>query len=70
MKAAAKVKSKPIMQLFVDYGWPINQKLGWYDPPALAYAVEDEDLTTWFLTNGASPNAKCKLDKTPLSAAM
>lgn len=34
------------------------------------YAVEDADLTAWFLAHGADPNASCLLDKTPLSAAV
>lgn len=36
----------------------------------LRYAVEDRNLTAWFLDQGADPNAPCGLDKTPLSAAV
>lgn len=35
-----------------------------------SYAIEDLELTTWFITHGADPNAQCGLDKTPLSAAV
>lgn len=35
-----------------------------------SYAVEDLELTTWFLAHGADPNAPCQLNKTPLSAAV
>ena len=30
----------------------------------------DEDLTKWFLKNGANPDAECGLDYTPLSVAV
>ena len=33
----------------------------------LRVAVVDEDLTIWFLSHGADPNAGCVLDVTPLS---
>lgn len=33
-------------------------------------AVEDANLTAWFLAHGADPNAQCLLDITPLSAAV
>lgn len=35
-----------------------------------ANAIEDLELTTWFIARGADPNARCGLDKTPLSAAV
>lgn len=38
---------------------------GWY-----RLVVEDESLTTWFLSHGADPNAGCLLDITPLSIAV
>lgn len=34
------------------------------------YAVEDAELSAWFLAHGADPNAACMMDKTPLSAAV
>lgn len=33
-------------------------------------AVEDRALVSWFLERGASPNAQCSLDLTPLSIAV
>ena len=33
-------------------------------------AVQDEELTRWFLTHGADPNAKSDVDETPLSIAV
>lgn len=29
-------RSKALIQLFLDNGWPVNEPLGWSDPPALA----------------------------------
>lgn len=36
IRAAVLSRAKPIIRLLLDYGWPINAKLGWYDPPAMA----------------------------------
>lgn len=33
-------------------------------------AIKDADLTNWFLSCGAAPNAECVLDETPLSHAV
>ena len=33
-------------------------------------AVTDEDLTKWFVTHGADPNAQWGLNETPLSIAV
>ncbi|KAF2209723.1 hypothetical protein CERZMDRAFT_100130 [Cercospora zeae-maydis SCOH1-5] len=70
VKSAVLSHSKPMIQLLLDHGWPINAELGWSDPPLLAYATDNLDLTTWLLSLGADPNASCGLNKTPLSAAV
>lgn len=36
VRIATSMNAKPLIQLFLEYGWPINQQLGWSDPPALA----------------------------------
>lgn len=36
IRAAVLLRAKPIIRLLLDHGWPINAKLGWYDPPAMA----------------------------------
>nr|POE54515.1 serine/threonine-protein phosphatase 6 regulatory ankyrin repeat subunit c [Quercus suber] len=70
VRIATSINAKTLIQLFLEYNWPINQQLGWSNPPALAYAIEDPELTAWFIAHGADPNAQCGLDKTPLSAAV
>ncbi|KAF2216112.1 hypothetical protein CERZMDRAFT_2731, partial [Cercospora zeae-maydis SCOH1-5] len=70
VKKATLMKNTAILQLLFEKAWNINTAFGWDDPPALAYAVEDANLTAWFLAHGADPNASCPMDKTPLSAAV
>jgi hypothetical protein len=36
VRIATSMRAKGLVQLFLDYGWPINEELGWSDPPALA----------------------------------
>lgn len=36
VRIATSKKSKTLIQLFLNCGWPINQRLGWSDPLALA----------------------------------
>lgn len=36
VRAAALSRNKPIIRLLLKHGWPINAKLGWYDPPIMA----------------------------------
>ncbi|KAM3423275.1 hypothetical protein BST61_g715 [Cercospora zeina] len=70
VKEAVRSPNQPIVRLLLEHGWPINAKLGWYDPPALAYAVEDLDPVRWLLSQGADPNAVYGVDKMPLSLAV
>ncbi|KAK4895285.1 hypothetical protein LTR27_006628 [Elasticomyces elasticus] len=58
------------LELLVNHGWDINRQIGWFVPPALAFATDHVDLCCWFLAHGADPNAGCVLDMTPLSAAV
>ncbi|KAM3417384.1 hypothetical protein BST61_g5634 [Cercospora zeina] len=43
--------------MLFDASWDINQELGPWHPPALAYALHDAELTAWLLAQGADPNA-------------
>lgn len=36
VRAATLLRATPILRMLLDHGWPINRKLGWYDPPAMA----------------------------------
>lgn len=36
VRSATQLRAKAIIQLMLRYGWPINEALGWSDPPALA----------------------------------
>lgn len=36
VKEAVCLRIQPIIRLLLEAGWPINAKMGWYDPPALA----------------------------------
>jgi hypothetical protein len=36
VRSSTLSRSKAIIQLLLQYGWPINAALGWSDPPALA----------------------------------
>ncbi|KAF2773795.1 ankyrin [Teratosphaeria nubilosa] len=73
VKPAIKRKSLQILSLFLHYGWNINESEDWCLPPLLSYAIAtepDEALISWFLSNGANPNARCEMDITPLSTAV
>ncbi|KAI9855632.1 MAG: hypothetical protein M1813_009678 [Trichoglossum hirsutum] len=68
---ATRLKSYAALQLLLDHNWDINQPvLKMVLPPPLMYAVKDKDLTEWFLSHGANPNADCGMDITPLSFAV
>lgn len=67
---ATRIKNKAVLELLFEKAWDINKPRGWEDPPALACAVEDPDLTAWFLAHGADPNASCPMASTPLSVAV
>ncbi|KAK3720450.1 hypothetical protein LTR37_003863 [Vermiconidia calcicola] len=71
VKPAIKQKSLPMLSLFLQHGWNINEEEAWCVPslPSCAVATDpDESLISWFL-NGADPNAKCEMDITLLSTA-
>ncbi|KAK3616232.1 hypothetical protein LTR56_026093 [Elasticomyces elasticus] len=73
VKSAIKQRSLPTLSLFLEHGWDINEREDWCLPPLLSYAVAtapDESLVSWFLSNGADPNARCEMDVTPLSTAV
>ncbi|KAK0270009.1 hypothetical protein LTR35_014475 [Friedmanniomyces endolithicus] len=55
-------------QAFLYNGWDINEQLDLDGPPALGYAVKYRHLVSWFLANGADPNAEFEYD-TALSRA-
>nr|POE63630.1 isoform 2 of ankyrin-2 [Quercus suber] len=72
---AIRQKAVNILSLFLRYGWDINKEVEWCSPPALAYALIpsvdiDEQVVSWFITNGANPDAACGIDTTPLSKAV
>ncbi|KAI7261115.1 hypothetical protein KC345_g9894 [Hortaea werneckii] len=68
--AATIAKDEWMLDLMLSSGWNIDEPLGFTTPSALALAVEDRALVSWFLERGASPNAQCSLDLTPLSIAV
>ncbi|KAK1092068.1 hypothetical protein LTR48_005077 [Friedmanniomyces endolithicus] len=67
---AVIAKDEWILDLLLRSGWKIDEPLGLTTPSALALAVEDSALVSWFLERGASSNAQCSLDLTPLSVAV
>ncbi|KIW22029.1 uncharacterized protein PV07_12569 [Cladophialophora immunda] len=66
---AIKNKSFPILELFLNDGFDINQQIKDDYPPPLSYALCDMETTKWMIDHGALPNARCKFDMTPLSIA-
>ncbi|KAK0257801.1 hypothetical protein LTS09_007415 [Friedmanniomyces endolithicus] len=70
---AIRQRSLELLSLFLEYGWDINREVGWCYPPPLSLALEgetDESVISWFLANGADPDATCRMDITPLSIAV
>lgn len=59
---ATKMKSYPMLQLFLDYGWDINEPIDRASPPPLMYAplaqfIEIPDETIgWYSTTKPSPS--------------
>ncbi|KAF9252159.1 hypothetical protein CBS147333_488 [Penicillium roqueforti] len=66
---AVKARAKTILTSFFNNGWDINTSMSRTDPPILANALEDPEMTTWLLDHGADPNTRCDIDNTPLSYA-
>ncbi|KAL8927094.1 MAG: hypothetical protein Q9172_001516 [Xanthocarpia lactea] len=69
VRAAISIHSVAILEVFLDHGWNINQKLGPTMAPALSQALEDADLVRWFLSHGANPNAAVPSWPSPLETA-
>ncbi|KAL9124008.1 MAG: hypothetical protein Q9217_006618 [Psora testacea] len=67
---AVEMKKYSFLQLYLDKGWDINAPIERTKPPPLSLALNDANLTSWFLAHGADPNAQCGLDLTPLSVAV
>ncbi|RHZ63973.1 putative thiamine biosynthesis protein (Thi-4) [Aspergillus thermomutatus] len=67
---AIKHKSKNTLNIFLQNKWDINEPTSELKPPALGYAIEDEEMTIWLLDHGADPNRQCSIDLTPLSYAV
>ncbi|CAG8078950.1 unnamed protein product [Penicillium salamii] len=67
---AVKSKATDILTVFFDNGWDINMPMSGMEPPILANALDDLEMTTWLLDRGADPNAQCDIDNTPLSYAV
>ncbi|KAG2414805.1 hypothetical protein HFD88_005993 [Aspergillus terreus] len=64
---AIRHRSKGVLNILLQHGWDINQPISELRPPALGYAVDDEEMTLWLLDHGADPNKQCSIDITPLS---
>jgi len=67
---AVQSASLAVFQVFLDYGWNINEPRGKLHPPALAMTLNRPELVEWFLDHGADPNARCALDYTTMSVAV
>ncbi|KAJ9198850.1 hypothetical protein DTO164E3_4940 [Paecilomyces variotii] len=63
-------KSKDILSIFLEHGWNINEPISETEPPILAYAIKDPEMTIWLLDHGADPNSSCSIDLTPVSYAV
>ncbi|KAF1812551.1 ankyrin, partial [Eremomyces bilateralis CBS 781.70] len=58
-----------VFQVYLDFGWDIDEPLHSTKPPTLEYFVPDEDLTRWFLDHEADPNAGSGGNSTLISMA-
>ncbi|PYI09386.1 ankyrin [Aspergillus sclerotiicarbonarius CBS 121057] len=67
---ATRFKSKNALALWIERGWDINEPMSHSEPPVLGLAIQDEEMTTWFLDHGADPNKRTLTDVTPLSWAV
>ncbi|UPX14553.1 uncharacterized protein EKO05_0005031 [Ascochyta rabiei] len=64
------VKSPAVAQIFIDFGWDINQTDLGSKYPRLGSFVHDEHFTRWLLGKGASPELRGEFDVTPTSVAV
>ncbi|OJJ65812.1 hypothetical protein ASPBRDRAFT_139367 [Aspergillus brasiliensis CBS 101740] len=69
-RRATRFKSKNALALLIEKGWDINEPMCETQPPVLGIAIEDEEMTAWFLDHGADPNKRTFIDVTPLSWAV
>ena len=60
----------PVMQIFLDRGFDINEPKGRKDPGPLARSIDDAELVKWLLDRGADPNRETAEEQTPLSFAV
>ncbi|KAI4266573.1 MAG: hypothetical protein L6R35_006931 [Caloplaca aegaea] len=72
---AMQHRSYPFLDLYLRYGYDINDTKGVWQPSPLADTYDDEKMLRWFLDHGADPNAEKiinggKMGETPLSKAM
>ncbi|CZT20805.1 uncharacterized protein RCC_06663 [Ramularia collo-cygni] len=70
IKDAITVGSPCNFDAFLWNGWDIDQQVEMDGPPALGYAVRNKTLVTWFLANGANPNAGSNYDNAFSRAAL
>ncbi|KAK1073552.1 hypothetical protein LTR74_001693 [Friedmanniomyces endolithicus] len=68
VKEAIRAGHAANFQAFLHSGWDINEPVDLNGPPALGHAVKYRHLVSWFLANGADPNAGFEYD-TALSRA-
>ncbi|KAJ5702733.1 hypothetical protein N7488_010281 [Penicillium malachiteum] len=67
---AVEAKPKNALEVFLQYGWDINQPMSELRPPVLGSKIENEEITAFLLDHGADPNKDCGIDLTPLSYAV
>ncbi|KAL2799770.1 putative hspc200 [Aspergillus keveii] len=67
---AVQHSAKRVLLEFLKDNWNINESLFEGEPPALGYAVADEDMVIWLLAHGADPNQQSLVDYTALSVAV
>ncbi|KAF1956837.1 ankyrin [Byssothecium circinans] len=63
-------KSPAAAQIFIDFGWDVNQSDEGSKYPRLGSFVYDEHFTRWLLGKGASADARGEWDITSVSVAI
>lgn len=74
-KFAMDYRAFPVLDLYLRYGYNIDDGDFPFQPTALANALDDEEMTRWLLERGADPNAEGtrnsgKMGRTRLSVSM